>query len=652
MTGPTRPWKHNWSKPGWAADPVPPWLGLRTGTLPVIIVAPHGGRRLRRVQWGDGVNDLHTAEIAAELAERLDAHALVNHGLDRNEVDLNRVASLVDEAPQVLTMLRRAVEDVAADSACPALVLFVHGWNSVLACCDVGVGLRRRGQRLTGRHPTMSRHGYQHAVTSLETALHTRGVSTAVGRRYAAGAANNATQLFSGRHRDHDNTDVARLAELALAGSVDAIQLELGIPLRWPGSLRQKLVEGLVESVGRIVDGAGSLGASAEPSATIAATGTAAVIVASGSGDPAQGAAQDVRAWSLPPQPRSEPHKVEAGYTVQTVLQGGHIGLFLAVEATGPVSMAARVSVVVDDGSMFLLVGEGHRRGQGGVYDMESFSWQAAEDGSIDVRVRGPMIRYPTHDAYLDLEQGLAVSELAEATIELRFEPDGNGTGSLRGQLQVGTLDLSVDARAFSERGSRATPSVSNRLRLFVLGSDGEVLRWRGELNTDLGGVAAGPNGPVPVVANPSDESENDRASGGPAVVPASVNVYASEPYDQLAATGVEGVAGGDGSAGVERTGATALQGAELQLPSFSHVTLQEDDDGTACLHLWDQADAESETAARRAPVLSRVRVWRPFPKGGAARWSFGVVTLGGSANIAAIFDRLELFGPDDLPQR
>ena len=32
------------------------------------------------------MNDLETAAIACEMAERLDAHAIVNHGLDRAQV--------------------------------------------------------------------------------------------------------------------------------------------------------------------------------------------------------------------------------------------------------------------------------------------------------------------------------------------------------------------------------------------------------------------------------------------------------------------------------------------------------------------------------------------------------------------------------------
>ena len=82
----------------------------RSGKRPIVVFAPHGGRRKRPLKRGDGINDLYTAEIATVLAERLDAYAIVNAGIDRNDVDLNRISELVSRAPGVLTMLRDTVE--------------------------------------------------------------------------------------------------------------------------------------------------------------------------------------------------------------------------------------------------------------------------------------------------------------------------------------------------------------------------------------------------------------------------------------------------------------------------------------------------------------------------------------------------------------
>ena len=65
------------------------------GALPLVLVAPHGGRRdpVRR-PWSAGgvrVNDLHTASLTAALAAATGAAALINESEDRNDVDLNRI---------------------------------------------------------------------------------------------------------------------------------------------------------------------------------------------------------------------------------------------------------------------------------------------------------------------------------------------------------------------------------------------------------------------------------------------------------------------------------------------------------------------------------------------------------------------------------
>src|SRR4029077_15991575 len=68
---------------------------------------------------------------------------------------------------------------------------------------------------------------------------------------YTASGRDNAAQLFSGRHLDHENAEVAALARLSIDERVDAAQLELGIPLRWKGPLRDAFVEGLVAAMSR-----------------------------------------------------------------------------------------------------------------------------------------------------------------------------------------------------------------------------------------------------------------------------------------------------------------------------------------------------------------------------------------------------------------
>ncbi len=454
-----------------AFESLPEWLTLREGRRPLVVVAPHGGRRRRDARFGDNVNDLHTAELAWELAERLGAHAIINHGLDRNDVDLNRISHLSERVPQVLALLRSAVEH-AGRGGQAALVLFVHGWNMVLPCCDIGIGLRRRdaaaaraaapGQadeigdpRLFGRFPTVARGVYDTTVVAIERSLRSRGIGAAIGRRYPASGRDNAAQLFSGRHLEHAHEDVAALARLALAGEVDAVQLELGIVLRWQGQLRDAFVDGLLEALGETradVDSkVSAAGLAAGCGAVVARVAGAGV----GAGVAAPRASGD---WILHRDDTAvdqQPH-VEPGYSLQAVLDAaGEAALFAGVEATGGHSMAGRLCLVFADGSMMLLVGEGPWDGEAGNYSLEGFCWKAGPAGVIDIELDAPMIRYRRHDAYLDLEQGLADSDLVDGHVRLRVEPEGEGYGRLSGEINVGGFRIVVDTVAFLERGGR-----------------------------------------------------------------------------------------------------------------------------------------------------------------------------------------------------
>lgn len=457
------------SRPRWSESiAVPAFLALREGTRPLVIVAPHGGRRQRPIRRGDSVNDLHTAEIAWELATRLDAHAIVNHGLDRNEIDLNRISDLMTRAPEVLALLVAAIGEAARGGEVP-LVLFVHGWNMVVPCCDIGIGLRRRGSALTGRYPTMSRSCYDGTIAAMEHELAARGVSVAIGRRYTASGRDNAAQLFSGRHADHDDAAVAGLGRLAMAGRVDAAQLELGIPLRWKGELREALLEGLVEGL--------RSHRTATPRSGIEDEVAEIIEVPRANGG-----------WRLPlPAPEDVASGNDGGFSLQAVLDADSgVATFCGVEPTGRHSMAARFSLVCTDGTMLLLVGEGEWSGEAGRYGLEGFTWHAEEDGRrMQLRLCAPMIRYRTHDAYLDLEQGLLGSEVVRGEISLEFEAvaedRGQPRGRLRGRVVAGGIDLAIDTMAFVDRGGRRQAQPRSRIRVVVEREERDVVVARSE---------------------------------------------------------------------------------------------------------------------------------------------------------------------------
>src|ERR1700741_4075703 len=89
----------------------PEWLEIIRGDAPILLIAPHGGSAgpAARATLHPKVNDLETAAITRELAARLDAVALINSGMDRNELDCNRVSQLVERDPRLLAMIAEEV---------------------------------------------------------------------------------------------------------------------------------------------------------------------------------------------------------------------------------------------------------------------------------------------------------------------------------------------------------------------------------------------------------------------------------------------------------------------------------------------------------------------------------------------------------------
>ncbi len=121
---------------------LPDWMRYIEGEVPIVLVAPHGGRRPADAPIRDSVkvNDLHTAELTAELAARTRSYALINQSLDRNEIDLNRVSQVRTEAAWFPAALVEIMSHLVTQHG-TARIFFMHGWNVVQAVCDLGVGL-------------------------------------------------------------------------------------------------------------------------------------------------------------------------------------------------------------------------------------------------------------------------------------------------------------------------------------------------------------------------------------------------------------------------------------------------------------------------------------------------------------------------------
>jgi hypothetical protein len=389
----------------------------RAGREPILIVAPHGGRREPRLHaWAAGsirVNDLHTADLAWELAERLDADALVNTAIDRNDLDLNRLAQIRTHAPWFLDMLADVLERIALPGGPPATVLVIHGWNVGNPACDLGVGKRLPDQGPPGRSfdgcAVDSR--FHHArLAPFREWCERAGIAVGLGWRYPASSRNNLIQLFTGRYAADDDPRMRRLGELGR--NVNAVQLELSIPLRWPSPWRGALLDACVRAFGD----------HPPPS------------------PPAAGA--EVAAPSRPAPPR----KPGAGSHVTAQFQdaaGGVAGL-LTVDV-GPATAAGRLLLMsLERPGLYLYTGECPAATSDGSLRVGCLVARPQGTGDLLVRFEGPLLWFPDTDPFLDLEVGLSGARACDARLSLSLtaadgaSPTEARFATVSGELHVG----------------------------------------------------------------------------------------------------------------------------------------------------------------------------------------------------------------------
>ncbi|HJU27536.1 MAG TPA: hypothetical protein VJ718_00085, partial [Candidatus Binataceae bacterium] len=229
----------------------PSWLETVAGAAPLLLIAPHGGRagKAARATLHPKVNDLETAAITRELARRLGAPALINAGMDRNEIDCNRLSQLALSAPWMLDLIAGRVEEIIRRHG-RATILLIHGWNIIEPRVDFGLGLRESGGKLyppAGAHVSASDDFINGPVARLAEALSGERIQATFGMRYPGGAAQNLLQAFTPRHADSAMEPLRRLAAIASSGAIDALQLEMSVALRLPGSLRERSIDALAQ---------------------------------------------------------------------------------------------------------------------------------------------------------------------------------------------------------------------------------------------------------------------------------------------------------------------------------------------------------------------------------------------------------------------
>jgi hypothetical protein len=402
------------------------------GAIPLVLVAPHGGRRdpVRR-PWSAGglrTNDLHTAALAAELARATGAAALINDATDRNDVDLNRISEAEARAPAFLAALARLLDDTVARHG-RATVLTVHGWNVVQPAVDLGLGC------LPGAEPCVvpARAAVSSAfaavgVPALVAACAARGITATLGARYPARQRENLLQLFTPRYRDDPRPLVRRIA--AHAGVTDAVQLELGIPLRWPGDWRDRWVEACRAALPAL-----------------------------------RGAASD-----RPP----------AVTVPRAVPAAGHPPLrfeFTSPTLAGLVGVEAeRARLLLFPGGEELLLFTGERTVEVGRH-VAGLRVRPRPGGGLLVEFRGPLLRFPDTSPFLDLERGLATALLTVAEVSLAFVPDvSESFGSVSGAVLLDGAELPVRGGGFTEEGFPAGPWPRLRAALRLGGRGALVL--------------------------------------------------------------------------------------------------------------------------------------------------------------------------------
>ncbi len=410
---------------------LPDWLEVGTGDGPFLVIAPHGGAkaatspsRPRLRQRRSRINDLHTAEVARRLTARLGASRIINHAMDRNQLDLNRISQVHSKAPWLLEWIAKLIDPVVQRGE-TVRILVVHGWNVNQSRCDLGIGAKVDPAALVVEGLTVSETFLRERLlplTDLGDALVT------LGDRYPARHHNNLLQLF---RRDASRADEtpAPLARAIREGRCDAVQLELGIPLRWPGRRRDSFLEQLSQAMlGRAVPGT--------------------------------------------TKPRSS-NRANAA-SLQVFDRAAGLTMLASVDqfpGNGP--CFGRLVLFLPDGRVALSTGE--------AVDLE----QLARDGPIfsttpsalSFGFAGSMLITDGGDDYVDLELALSRGKLADARIDLRCDTGDAAHGVATGTVRVDGAEIEVAATGFTTPRGWGTWSRAGRSQLSLRAcfADGEV---------------------------------------------------------------------------------------------------------------------------------------------------------------------------------
>lgn len=459
---------------------LPVWMTFTAGAVPIVLVAPHGGRRPADAPITDSikVNDLYTAELTHDLAVQTQSYALINHSHDRNELDLNRVSQVKQEAPWFLAALVELLSALTArhDSV---RVFFIHGWNVVQPVCDVGIGLRQRAENLmrAGKgEPTLDVSFFSDVVLPFCEAAQEQQIDVAIGRRYAAAAKNNFMQVFSARFLHDDSPQIRTLAELSVQGRINAAQLELGVGLRWPGPERDRFVRVFCHTLGNSLQ-----------------NGTI----------PDQRGERDFSAFSFleaPPEEAETPYDslLPLAWEREPTRLALHfhdprsgLGVMGGVEFDPRASVhSGRLLLSLGGTEMVLFTGEDARGPDPGHVQVGQCVWRR-QPGGLSISYRGTLMRFAHPQAFIRLEDGLAASwiEPSEVDLQLLFPAMNVGRPALiqlcqlQGSVVFPDREYTVNAWGFVDvlRPDETDRLLPRRLLSLPFGSDLGIFLVRAE---------------------------------------------------------------------------------------------------------------------------------------------------------------------------
>ncbi len=384
--------------PAPAPTAVARWLSIVESDTPILLIAPHGGSAgpATRAMLNPKVNDLYTAEITRELAARLGAGAIINAGMDRNRLDLNRLSQVMRDAPAILDLIARSVEGIVARSG-RATVLLIHGWNVVEPRVDLGIGVKTvRGaiQPACHAHVSASDGFINGPLLRFAEALRRSRIEPTFGLRYPGAGANNLLQAFTLRHAASPVPALKRLAELSARGAIQAAQLELSVSLRIPGRYRDDTIAAAIEAFAE------------RPPAPVAGPHIEIVRIAE------------------PPRraPRQEPARAASGprrVGLEFHDAASRIGAMASFDF-GPGAAGARVMMVAGRQRIALFTAEGIVERTPHSIRLGALSLRL--DGTrVCFDFAGPAVVVEDGTAYLSVERALATARLCE-TMEVHAE--------------------------------------------------------------------------------------------------------------------------------------------------------------------------------------------------------------------------------------